>query len=142
MKMHFFVRVVLALFSAAMLFISCEKSSVGGDGLKGYWMSDRNFYDCKRVYYFDGRGGGLLYSYLSTDSTNWNRDCDCHRYNTEYVGEFNGKKYYKQKDAGMDALVYVVMGTSVMVSTSGGENLEYLTYTDGQIAGYKKVTKR
>lgn len=137
------MRTVIKCFVALIIscsFLSCEKEN--GDDLKGYWMSERNFYDCKRVYYFDGKGGGLLYSYLSTDPTSWDMDCECHRYNTEYVGNFNGVNYYKQKDAGMNALIYTIAGSSIVVSTSNGESLEYLNYSNGTIAGYKKVTKK
>ena len=120
--------------------LACEKET--GDNLKGYWMSDRDYYDCKRVYYFDGKGGGVLYKYLSTNPTNWDQDCECHRYNTELVGRFNGVNYYKQKNVGSDALIYTIVGSSIVVSSSNGEELEYLNYSGGIIAGYTKVNKK
>lgn len=137
------INAAIALLSVTLLFLSCEKSSLGGrDGLKGYWMSDREYSDCKRVYYFDGEGGGTVYYYLNTSSTYWNRDCDCHRYNTDYVGTFNGTKYYKQRDAGMSALIYTIMGSSIVISTNGSDDIEYLNYSDGNLSGYTKVSKR
>lgn len=115
---------------------------MGGNGLKGYWMSDREYSGCKRMYYFDGDGGGTVYYYLNTSSTYWDRDCDCHRYNTEYVGTFDGTKYYKSKTAGSGALIYTMMGTSLVISSGNGDDLDYLNYSDGRISGYSKVIKR
>lgn len=143
MKVHKIMKSVIASLFAILLMASCEKAeSIGGNGLKGYWMSDREYSGCKRVYYFDGDGGGMVYYYLSTSSTYWNRDCDCHRYNTEYFGTFNGTKYYKQKNTGAWPLIYTMVGTSLVVSDSTSDDLDYLNYSDGKIYGYSKVVKR
>lgn len=136
------LRAFLVAFSAIMLLSACEKTTeTGSDDLDGYWMSDREYSGCKRVYYFDGYGGGYCYQYLSTDSNNWNRDCECHRYNTEYVCSFNGTKYYKQKNVEAEALIYTLIGTSLVVSSDHGADLDYLNYSNGMISGYTKVKK-
>jgi hypothetical protein len=143
MKAYKMIKMVIVSFFAVLMFSSCEKSDLmSGSGPKGYWMSDREYSDCRRVYYFDGHGGGTVYYYLSTSSTNWNRDCDCHRYNTEFVGTFNGTKYYKQKNAGSDALIYTLVGTSVVVSSASGDKLDYINFSGGNLEGYSKVSKR
>lgn len=132
-------KILLLLLPLLFLTTGCEKISEGGP--KGYWMSDRSFYNCKKVYYFDGKGGGVLYDALSTNSTYWNRDCDCHRFNTEYVGAFDGAKYYRSKDNVPDALIYTLVGSSLVISYSNGEEVTYLSYNDGYLEGYHKVTK-
>lgn len=137
-----FLKVLLAAFSALLLFSACEKNTeTDSNDIEGYWMSDRDYSGCKRVYYFDGYGGGSYYQYLSTDSKRWDRDCDCHRYNTEYVCSFNGTKYYKQKDVEIEALIYTLIGTSLVVSSDHGADLDYLNYSNGMISGYTKVKK-
>lgn len=132
------MRTVIKCFVALIVscsFLSCEKEN--GDDLKGYWMSERNFYDCKRVYYFDGKGGGTLYPYLSTDVMHWGSS----GFPITTIGELDGKKYYYQ-DGAQKALIYTIAGSSIVVSASNGESLEYLNYSNGTIAGYKKVTKK
>lgn len=132
--MRTIIKCVVALIISCS-FLSCEKEN--GIGLKGYWMSERNFYDCKRVYYFDGKGGGTMYPYLSTDVRHWGNSGLL----ITTIGELDGKKYYYQ-DGTQDALIYTIAGSSIVVSTSDGESLEYLNYSNGTIAGYKKVTKK
>lgn len=74
------INAAIALLSVTLLFLSCEKSSLGGrDGLKGYWMS---------------------------------------------------------------ALIYTIMGSSIVISTNGSDDIEYLNYSDGNLSGYTKVSKR
>lgn len=143
MNAHKLIKSVIVSLSSILLLVSCEKAEpMGGNGLKGYWMSDREYSDCKRVYYFDGDGGGKVYYYLNTSSTHWDRDCECHRHNTELVGTFNGTKYFKQKNAGVSALIYTMVGTSLVISAGGSDDLDYLNYSDGGISGYSKVSKR
>lgn len=78
-----------------------------------------------------------MYPYLSTDVRHWGNSGLL----ITTIGELDGKKYYYQ-DGTQDALIYTIAGSSIVVSTSDGESLEYLNYSNGTIAGYKKVTKK
>ena len=127
---------VTSILITCCLFLSCEKE-FGGTSLKGYWMSNREYAECKRVYYFDGRGGGTYYPYLSTDVMHWHSSSGL----ITTIGELNGKKYY-YRESDKKALIYTIVGSSIVVSTSNGSDLEYLNYSNGTIAGYKKVTKK
>lgn len=129
------IRTALILI-ACCLFLSCEKE-FGGSSLKGYWMSNREYADCKRVYYFDGRGGGTYYPYLSTDVMHWRGSSGL----VTTIGELNGKKYY-YRASDSKALIYTISGSSIVVSTSNGQDLEYLNYSNGSISGYTKVTRK